>query len=129
MTLHSLMMSQANFFLQFKSVVNKSAELKIVKQFQTNLGPQSCPGPPQLGGLGGGCYVSACPRKRCRLFTAPCCTKNREPLVYITFSRLQAVSMRGATVASSNGFDSSRVTIASSPLKLTSKRLSQLFCK
>ena len=25
------MMSQANFFLQFKSVVNKSAELKIVK--------------------------------------------------------------------------------------------------
>ena len=63
MTLHSLMMSQANFFLQFKSVVNKSAELKISrhvgkKQFQTNLGPQSWPGPPQLGGLGGGCYVS-----------------------------------------------------------------------
>ena len=45
------MMSQANFFLQFKSVVNKSAELKIVakKQFQTNLGPKVGLGPPQWG--------------------------------------------------------------------------------
>ena len=36
MTLHSLMMSQANFFLQFKSVVNKSAELKIVTKPKSN---------------------------------------------------------------------------------------------
>ena len=50
MTLHSLMMSQANFFLQFKSVVNKSAELK---KFQTNLGLQSWPGSPPIGGFGG----------------------------------------------------------------------------
>ena len=66
MTLHSLMMSQANFFLQFKSVVNKSAELSenshvAKKQFQTNLGPQSWPGPPPIGGLGNGCYVSDYP--------------------------------------------------------------------
>ena len=62
MTLHSLMMSQANFFLQFKSVVNKSAKLKIVTQPKSNFrltwAPKVGLGPPQLGGLGGGCYVS-----------------------------------------------------------------------
>ena len=62
MTLHSLMMLQANFFLQFKSVVNKSAELKIVTQPKSNFrltwAPKVGLGPPQLGGLGGGCYVS-----------------------------------------------------------------------
>ena len=62
MTLHSLMMSQANFFLQFKSVVNKSAELKIVTwpkiNFRLTWAPKVGLGPPQLGGLGGGCYVS-----------------------------------------------------------------------
>ena len=56
------MMSQANFFLQFKSVVNKSAELKIVTWPKSNfrltwapkvgLGTQSWLAPPQLGGLG-----------------------------------------------------------------------------
>ena len=64
MTLHSLMMSQANFFLQFKSVVNKSAELKIVtspkSNFRLTWAPKVGLAPPQLGGLGGGCYVSAC---------------------------------------------------------------------
>ena len=53
MTLHSLMMSQANFFLQFKSVVNKSAELKIVTQPKSNFrltwAPKVGLGPPQLG--------------------------------------------------------------------------------
>ena len=62
MTLHSLMMSQANFFLQFKSVVNKSAEVKIVTQPKSNFrltwASKVGLGPPQLGGLGGGCYVS-----------------------------------------------------------------------
>ena len=56
MTLHSLMMSQANFFLQFKSVVNKSAELKIVtwpkSNFRLTWAPKVGLGPPQLGGLG-----------------------------------------------------------------------------
>ena len=57
------MMSQANFFLQFKSVVNKSAELKIVtwpkSNFRLTWAPKvGLPPPPPVGGLGGGCYVS-----------------------------------------------------------------------
>ena len=53
MTLHSLMMSQANFFLQFKSVVNKSAELKIVtwpkSNFRLTWAPKVGLGPPNWG--------------------------------------------------------------------------------
>ena len=56
MTLHSLMMSQANFFLQFKSVVNKSAELKIVtypkSNFRLTWAPKVGLAPP-IGGFGG----------------------------------------------------------------------------
>ena len=54
MTLHSLMMSQANFFLQFKSVVNKSAEMKIVtwpkSNFRLTWAPKVGLGPPPIGG-------------------------------------------------------------------------------
>ena len=51
------MMSQANFFLQFKSVVNKSAELKIVTQPKSNFrltwAPKVGLAPPPIGGFGG----------------------------------------------------------------------------
>ena len=57
MTLHSLMMSQANFFLQFKSVVNKSAELKIVtwpkSNFRLTWAPKVVLAPPPIRGFGG----------------------------------------------------------------------------
>ena len=53
MTLRSLMMSQANFFLQFKSVLDKSAELKIVTQpkmnFRLTWAPKVGLGPPNWG--------------------------------------------------------------------------------
>ena len=55
-------MSQANFFLQFKSVVNKSAELKIVTQPKSNFrltwAPKVGLAPPNWEVWGGGCYVS-----------------------------------------------------------------------
>ena len=63
MTLHSLMMSQANFFLQFKSVVNKSAELKIVtwpkSNFRLTWAPKVGLGPPNWG-VWGAAATSLC---------------------------------------------------------------------